>query len=101
MNKALIGIATAAMSASGFAGNFAADAVGAAPAGWTCGVTGRGQPHWVVAADPQAPSGSGKVLQQDGSGTFPWCIRSGTSMANGFMQAYLDTGQLPRLRRVK
>jgi hypothetical protein len=86
MNKALVGIATAAVSASGLAGTFAADAVGAAPAGWLCGVTGRGQPHWAVVADPAAPSGSGKVLLQDGSGTFPWCVRSGTAIADGFVE---------------
>ena len=49
---------------------FERDAVGAAPAGWRCGVTGRGQPHWAVAADPAAPSPS-KVLLQDRTGTFP------------------------------
>ncbi|RQP22918.1 hypothetical protein DZC73_20940 [Albitalea terrae] len=74
------------MSASGLAASFATETVGAVPAGWTCGVTGRGQPHWAVVADPHAPSGSGKVLQQDGAGTFPWCVKGGTSIANGFVE---------------
>ena len=65
--------------------NFDSDAVGAAPSGWTCGVTGRGSPHWVVAADPAAPSKS-NVLMQSGSGTFPWCVKSGTSLADGFLE---------------
>src|SRR5216110_1526043 len=65
--------------------NFDSDAVGAAPAGWTCGVTGRGSPRWAVAADPTAPSKS-NVLMQSGSGTFPWCVKSGTSLADGFVE---------------
>jgi hypothetical protein len=65
--------------------NFDSDAVGAVPAGWTCGVTGRGSPRWAVAADPTAPSKS-NVLMQSGSGTFPWCVRSDTSLADGFVE---------------
>lgn len=88
MSRALIGIAAAAMSATGFAASFGTDTVGAAPAGWTCGVTGRGQPHWTVAADPHAPSRSGKVLlqSQSGSGTFPWCVKSDASYEDGFVE---------------
>ena len=33
------------------------DVVGQAPAGWTCGATGRGMPKWTVEADPSAPGG--------------------------------------------
>ena len=29
---------------------------GAAPEGWACGVTGKGQPRWTIEADPTAPS---------------------------------------------
>ena len=65
--------------------NFDADAVGAAPSGWTCGVTGRGSPRWAVAAEPGAPSGA-NVLRQSGSGTFPWCVRTGTSLSDGFVE---------------
>jgi hypothetical protein len=65
--------------------NFDSDPIGSAPAGWTCGVTGRGSPHWAVAADPSAPSKS-KVLMQSGSGTFPWCVKSGTAVADGFVE---------------
>lgn len=65
--------------------NFDSDAPGAAPAGWTCGVTGRGSPHWAVVDDPSAPS-QPRVLKQDGRGSFPWCVRSGTQLADGFVE---------------
>src|SRR5258706_4124605 len=65
--------------------NFDSDPAGAAPAGWSCGVTGRGSPRWAVAADPSAPS-KPNVLMQSGSGTFPWCVKSGTSLADGFVE---------------
>jgi hypothetical protein len=35
---------------------FDQDTPGAAPAGWRCGVTGRGSPKWVIEADATAPS---------------------------------------------
>lgn len=55
------------------------------PAGWVGGVTGRGTPHWAMAADPSAP-GKGQVLLQSGSGRFPWCVKSGTALADGFVE---------------
>ena len=64
---------------------FDGDAVGTVPAGWTCGVTGSGSPHWAVAAEPGA-SGSSKVLVQSGRGAFPWCVKSGTSVADGHVE---------------
>ena len=72
-----------AVSAAEGAGMFEGDAVGAPPAGWTCGVTGKGAPRWVVATDKEAP---GKVLLQSGSGTFPWCIKDGTALEHGFVE---------------
>lgn len=65
--------------------NFDGDAVGSVPPGWTCGVTGSGSPRWAVAADPGAPS-KPNVLMQTGSGTFPWCVKSGTTLADGFVE---------------
>src|ERR671925_362123 len=44
---------------------------------WDCGVTGKGKPRWVV---------EGSVLRQTGSGTFPWCVRKGTALADGFVE---------------
>src|SRR5689334_20072315 len=58
---------------------------GNAPLGWRCGVTGKGTPRWTVAADVTAPSG-GPVLLQDGSGTFPWCVKEGTAIADGAIE---------------
>ena len=55
---------------------------GSLPAGWECGVTGKGTPRWTVEADPTAPSAP-QVLQQSGSGTFPWCVRKDASLADG------------------
>ncbi|MDZ5455622.1 hypothetical protein [Azohydromonas lata] len=69
------------------ADGFERDAVGASPpAGWHCGVTGQGQPRWAVTADPGAPSPS-RVLLQDGAGTFPWCVKDSTALADGFVEA--------------
>ena len=65
--------------------DFDAYARGAAPEGWTCGVTGRGTPKWAVDADPSAPTAP-NVLRQSGSGTFPWCVKKGVSLADGFVE---------------
>ena len=65
--------------------NFDSDPLGSVPAGWTCGVTGSGSPRWAVTADPSAPS-KPNVLKQTGSGTFPWCVKSGTSLSDGFVE---------------
>ncbi len=65
--------------------NFDTDAPAAAPAGWTAGVTGRGAFRWTVETDASAPSRP-NVLKQSGRGDFPWCVRSGTSLADGFVE---------------
>ena len=65
--------------------NFDKDTRGAVPGGWTCGVTGRGKPRWTVEADGSAPSAP-HVLRQSGSGTFPWCVKKDTSIADGFVE---------------
>lgn len=65
--------------------NFDADAVGSAPSGWTAGVTGRGTYRWTVEADANAPSRS-NVLKQSGQGDFPWCVKTGTSFADGHVE---------------
>ena len=83
----LVGVATGAAAAGpvGQTIRFDGEPTGIAPAGWTCGVTGRGSPRWTVEADPVRPTG--RALLQSGSGTFPWCVRSGTSVADGFVEA--------------
>jgi hypothetical protein len=65
--------------------NFDKSVVGALPSGWKCGVTGRGSPRWQVEADPTAPS-KPNVLKQAGRGTFPWCIKDGVSVKDGFVE---------------
>jgi hypothetical protein len=65
--------------------DFDKDKPGTLPAGWSCGVTGKGSPRWAVEGDSSAPSRP-NVLRQSGSGTFPWCVRTGTSFADGFVE---------------
>ena len=65
--------------------NFDLDKPGALPAGWQSGVTGRGSPKWTIEKDDTAPSPP-NVLKQSGSGTFPWCVKSDTSIENGSVE---------------
>jgi len=75
----------AASAAQAETQNFDQQKTGAAPQGWTCGVTGRGKPVWTVDADGSAPSAP-NVLRQSGSGTFPWCVNKGVSVTDGFVE---------------
>jgi hypothetical protein len=74
-----------AMNAHADVSNFDADKPGLLPAGWTAGVTGRGTPRWTVESDPTATS-KPNVLKQSGAGTFPWCVRTGVSIADGYVE---------------
>jgi len=65
--------------------NFDRAQPGALPEGWVAGVTGKGSPRWSVEPDPSAPSAP-NVLRQSGSGTFPWCVLKGASVADGFVE---------------
>jgi hypothetical protein len=65
--------------------NFDQHKAGEPPPGWTCGVTGKGAPHWAVAADAGATS-KPNVLRQSGTGTFPWCVKKDASAADGFVE---------------
>jgi hypothetical protein len=58
--------------------------IGKSPADWSCGMTGGGAPKWTVEADASAPSPP-NVLKQSGVGTFPWCVKTGVSIADGFV----------------
>jgi hypothetical protein len=60
-------------------------AVGKLPVEWRQGVTGKGSPHWAVRADPSAPSRP-NVLEQSGSGTFPWCVLPKVAIENGVVE---------------
>jgi hypothetical protein len=68
--------------------NFDSDAVGAVPAGWNCGATGRGSSHWSVERDASAPS-QPNVLKQSGKATFPWCAKRDVAITNGFVEVKL------------
>jgi len=87
MKQACIAAATIFASSAAVAQtvNFDADPAGALPTGWEQGVTGRGTPKWEVRADAGAPS-KPNVLQQSGSGTFPWCVLRQASVENGFVE---------------
>ncbi|HYA47601.1 MAG TPA: hypothetical protein VEF92_08625 [Burkholderiales bacterium] len=65
--------------------SFDNQAPGALPKGWRSGVTGRGSPKWTVETDASAPS-QPNVLRQAGSGDFPWCVRPGVSLADGYVE---------------
>jgi hypothetical protein len=81
---AAVMIAAATMP-SALADGFDRDKAGAPPAEWACGVTGSGTPVWQVQADASAPSRP-HVLLQSGKGTFPWCVRKGAALADGFVE---------------
>jgi hypothetical protein len=87
MTKIVAGAATAALvtGASAETVNFDADRTGVPPAGWVCGSTGGGTPRWLVEADASAPSRP-NVLKQSGSGTFPWCVKQDTAIADGAVE---------------
>ena len=74
-----------AISAHGQAEGFDAAKPGTLPPGWECGVTGKGAPRWTVEADATAPSAP-QVLQQSGSGTFPWCVKKDAALADGYVE---------------
>jgi len=87
MKKINVAVAAAISTSVAMAetNNFDQDAPGAVPTGWTCGVTGRGTPHWSIEADSSAPS-KPNVLKQSGKGTFPWCAKKDVSVADGFVE---------------
>ena len=64
--------------------SFDADTVGHAPSGWTCGATGKGAPRWSVETDA-ATTPPRRVLRQSGAAPFPWCVKSETALADGWV----------------
>jgi hypothetical protein len=65
--------------------NFDTDTVAIAPTGWISGVTGHGVSRWTVEQEPSAPS-QPNVLKQSGKGDFPWCVRRGTAISDGYVE---------------
>jgi hypothetical protein len=55
------------------------------PDDWIAGVTGRGTPRWSIEADSSAPSAP-NVLKQSGTGNFPWLVKRGVLLADGFVE---------------
>jgi hypothetical protein len=87
MTRIVAGLAMMAISTAAQAETvgFNTDPVGASPAAWLCGSTGGGTPRWTVEADPSAP-GPPNVLKQSGKAPFPWCVKQGTSLADGVVE---------------
>lgn len=87
MKQLITGIAVAMSGIGGIAAsdNFDQSKPGAALPGWTTGVTGRGDSRWSVETDPGAPS-KPNVLKQSGVGDFPWAVKNGTKIADGYVE---------------
>jgi hypothetical protein len=64
---------------------FNTDVAGGSPAGWAVTMTGRGTPKWTVEDDTTAPS-KGRVLKQSGTATYPLALKTGSAMADGFVE---------------
>ena len=65
--------------------NFDKATVGSLPQGWKTGVTGQGSEQWAVNADASAPSAP-NVFSQTGHGSFPWAVKEGTALSDGFVE---------------
>src|SRR5437016_13592409 len=87
MDKVITGIAMSALASSVCAAtlNFDQYRAGALPDDWVAGVTGRGSSHWSVEIDASAPSAP-NVLRQSGKGDFPWCVKKGVALGDGFVE---------------
>ena len=79
-------ISTLAVSiASADTANFDDLKTGAPPPGWTATQTGSGKAKWEIVADDSAPS-KPNVLKQSGEATYPVCLKSDTSLKDGFVE---------------
>lgn len=56
-----------------------------APNGWATGVTGKGDFKWTIEKDESAPSRP-NVLRQAATGDYPWVVKEGTSLTDGFVE---------------
>jgi hypothetical protein len=64
------------------------DTVGALPAGWSGGITGKGNAKWDVVNESSAPSPPG-VLRQSGEATFCWAVKQDERIKDGFVELKL------------
>jgi hypothetical protein len=87
MKQSCVAVATifAATASCAETVNFDSDVPGSLPLAWEQGVTGRGAAKWAVAQDESAPS-KPNVLRQNGVGAFPWAVRRGMSIEDGFVE---------------
>src|SRR3954468_19987393 len=87
MKQSCIAVATifAATAAHAETVNFDRDSPGSLPMALEQGVTGRGVAKWAVAQDESAPS-QPNVFRQSGVGAFPWAVRRGTAIEDGFVE---------------
>jgi hypothetical protein len=58
--------------------------IGTVPKQWKAGMTGRGKGDWQLVEDLSAPSAP-LVLRQSGEGDFPWCVKQGSHLSDGFV----------------
>lgn len=65
--------------------DFAKEKIGSPPTGWTATQTGSGHATWTIERDDTAPS-KGNVLKQSGTATYPVCLKSDTSLKDGFVE---------------
>ena len=79
----LTGVFMSSVNAETF--SFDTDTAGSLPMGWEQGVTGRGAARWAVQQDESAPS-KPNVLRQSGVGSFPWVVRQGSSIEDGWVE---------------
>jgi hypothetical protein len=87
MKQSSMAVATifAATAAHAETVSFDRDSPGSLPLAWEQGVTGRGAAKWAVAQDESAPSPP-NVFRQGGVGAFPWAVRRGSSIEDGFVE---------------
>ena len=80
-------IGTNFLAQAAFAGTIKFDdaAPGTVPPGWTATKTGKGEAKWAVVADASAPS-KPNVLKQSGEATYPVCLKTDTSVKDGFVE---------------
>jgi hypothetical protein len=78
-------LAAGSITAAAETVNFDKFPAGSAPPGWTVGQSEKGSAVWKIEADTSAPSAP-NVLRQSGSAAYAWCLKDGTSIADGAVE---------------
>ncbi|MCX7170117.1 MAG: hypothetical protein NTY41_07415 [Proteobacteria bacterium] len=79
INRTLVAILALTTASVGFGKESLAQS---SPVGWVCGSTGGGTPNWSMTTDSSAT----QVLKQSGKAPFPWCVKPGVKLADGFVE---------------